>query len=61
MKITVDREKCIGCSTCVNLCGDCFELIDGKSRVKDNVDKCESCDLDEVATACPVGAITLEK
>ena len=61
MKITVDQEKCIGCSTCVNLCEDCFELIDGKSHAKEGVEECKSCDLDEVVTSCPVGAITVEK
>lgn len=59
MKINVDKEKCIGCGTCVSLCEECFELKDGISHPKK--DACESCDLKEVADSCPVGAISIEK
>ncbi len=60
MKIEVDRDTCIGCMTCVNLCPDCFEMKEGKSSVKEGVDKC-GCDLSEVAESCPVEAITIKE
>jgi len=60
MKIVVDREKCIGCGTCVSLCPDCFEMKEGKSSVKAEVEKCD-CNLDEVIESCPVEAISENK
>lgn len=55
MKVRVDETKCIGCGTCASLCDKCFEVVGGVSRVKEP--NCESCDLKEVAGACPVEAI----
>lgn len=60
MKVKVDKEKCIGCGACVALCGEVFELKDGKSHVKENC-KCEDCDCcKQAAEQCPVDAITVE-
>ena len=60
MKIKVDREACIGCMTCVNLCPSCFEIKDAKSSPKADC-KEDECNLEEVVGSCPVGAITIEK
>lgn len=58
MKIKVEKENCIGCGTCAALCPDCFELgDDGKSHPIS--DFCFSCNLEDVADSCPVGAIKL--
>ena len=43
------------------MCGKCFELKDGVSHPKSEDCECSDCDLKEVAAACPVGAISLEK
>jgi len=59
MEITVDEDKCIGCGTCVALCEQCFEIVDGVSKVKKQ--ECEICNLEEVAQSCPTEAITIEK
>lgn len=61
MKITVDESKCIGCGTCVALCGECFEIKDGVSSVNKNAKSCTTCDLNEVADSCPVEAILVEE
>lgn len=59
MDLRVDREKCIGCGTCVALCQECFQLDEeGKSEVIKK--ECETCNLEDVASACPVGAIEIE-
>ncbi len=58
-KAKVDEAKCIGCGTCASLCGECFEIKNGISHFKPN--KCTDCNLDEVAEACPVEAITVEE
>ncbi len=59
MKITVDENICIGCGTCEVMCPDCFAVEDGVSKVK-KADGCESCNVKEVADACPVKAISVE-
>jgi ferredoxin len=58
-KIVIDESACVGCGLCVNNCPDCFEMVsDGVAKVKANA--CSSCDLHEVASQCPVNAITIE-
>lgn len=52
------NETCIGCSACVAIAGEVFELNDeGKSEVvyKENY---EGCDVDDAIAACPVDAIS---
>jgi len=58
-KVKIDEAKCIGCGTCVSICGDCFELVDGISHFKPG--ECEDCNLKEVAESCPVEAIIVEE
>ena len=58
-KILVDESKCVGCGLCVNNCSECFELNDeGIAVVKNS--ECDNCDLQEIASQCPVEAITVE-
>jgi ferredoxin len=58
-KVTVDENTCVGCGLCVNACADVFELNDeGIAKVKAN--KCADCDLHDIASQCPVNAITVE-
>ena len=56
-KVSVDKDKCLGCGLCVSLCPEVFELgEDGKSWVKNPQG---TCNLEEVVTGCPVEAISL--
>lgn len=58
-KIIVDKELCIGCGACVNLCPGVFELdSDGKSSViiKEGYGQ---CDYETAINSCPVGAIKI--
>jgi len=58
MKITIDKETCVGCGLCAGACPDRFEMNDsGIALVK--AGNC-SCDLNEVAAQCPVNAIHVE-
>ncbi len=60
MKPKVDQDKCIGCGTCASLCPSVFKLNElGKSEVISN--NYDNCDLKEVVSSCPSGAISLEK
>jgi len=58
-KITIDESTCTGCGLCASNCPEVFEVGD------DNIahvitDKCDTCDLKEVADECPVNAITVK-
>ena len=58
-KVSVNRNKCIGCGTCVNTC-DNFKLVDGKSMPKKAVVKEPGCNK-EAESLCPVHAISVKK
>ena len=54
-KVNVDKEKCTGCGTCVQVCPQgVFEMVDGKSVAK-HPDKCVGCRACEAS--CPADAI----
>jgi len=56
VKISVDKDKCIGCGLCASLCGQVFEMgSDGKAKVKAQKDI--SC-VKEAIESCPVNAIS---
>ncbi|KAB2840500.1 ferredoxin [bacterium] len=61
IKITIDREACIGASACVAAAGKTFALdAEGKSTVIDAQGD-EADHIRAAATACPTGAIQLEE
>ncbi len=53
----VDKNTCIGCCTCVNICPvGAISLKNGKAEIDPNICiKCGSCE-----GVCPVGAIKIE-
>ncbi|HLD27593.1 MAG TPA: ferredoxin [Patescibacteria group bacterium] len=57
MKIKINKDKCLGCGTCVALMPEVFEIdAEGKSMVKTS----EGLELEQVlmtAKSCPTGAI----
>lgn len=58
-KVTVDKDKCIGCGTCVALAPKSFKLgDDGKSFVIEPVGNDEAT-LKNAVESCPVDAIGL--
>ncbi|HFB84088.1 ferredoxin [Thermosulfuriphilus ammonigenes] len=60
-RLVVDRELCIGCGTCVELCPEVFELDEEeKSQVKDE-EACSRCDCQEAIDTCPVEAISWQE
>jgi len=60
MKAKVDREMCIGCGLCEEMCPEVFALDDeGKAYVLPDADF-SVCDLEEVANSCAAEAITVE-
>ncbi len=59
-KVKIDKQKCLGCGVCISLCPEVFELKDGKSKIKEEVDleKHKDC-IKQAAENCPVGAIEI--
>ena len=58
-KITVDKEKCIGCGACAAQC-DNFDIEDGKAKVKESQVDDIGCNK-EAADICPVDAIKIKE
>lgn len=57
MKVKVDKEKCIGCGTCVVIAPKTFKLgDDGKSQVIEPSGDDETT-IKEAVDSCPVDAI----
>jgi ferredoxin len=59
VKISVDKEKCIGCGACVSICPSGFKMVDGKAQEKAKEVKKATCEKD-AAESCPVQAIIIK-
>ncbi len=55
----VDKNKCIGCGTCVGMCPVGAISFDENGKAKIDKDKCIKCHTCE--GVCPVGAIEIDK
>lgn len=58
-KVSVDKDKCIGCGSCVALCDGNFEMKDGKAEAKKAISDLP-CNQD-AADTCPTQAIKIIK
>ncbi len=61
MKVKVDHNLCIGCGSCAMIAEEVFEMRDGKSYVKEEVEITKEMEemVKMAAQACPVGAISI--
>lgn len=61
MKVTIDRDSCIGCGLCADICPQVFEMdAEHIATVIAQPDATtESC-ANEAAESCPVSAIAVE-
>jgi pyruvate ferredoxin oxidoreductase delta subunit len=58
MKPEVNKEKCIGCATCVPYCPEAtIEIVDKKAEI--DFEYCKGCGV--CAQVCPVKAILVKK
>lgn len=59
VKVEIDKEKCIGCGTCVALCPEYFVMEGDKAVVlKSEADEA-SC-VEEAKSSCPTIAISVQ-
>lgn len=60
-KIIVDKDKCIGCGSCVSIAEDYFKLgKDGKPEIIRKYDEKDKDIVKEAIDVCPTNAITLK-
>jgi len=62
-KVAVDKDLCIGCGLCADMCPDVFELgDDGKADVKsEDAAKANIAGAKDAASTCPTEAIKVEE
>ena len=56
-KITIDDSLCTGCGLCAANCPDCFEM--GDDNLAHVIANSCDCDMNEIASQCPVNAIAV--
>ena len=62
MKATVDKDLCVGCCLCADLCPEVFQMEDDKAGVKvDEVPAGAEDACRDAAQQCPVEAIKIEE
>jgi ferredoxin len=61
IKITIDRDKCVGAGVCVALAPEVFQLDDEDKATVIAVDGAPIEDIRDAADRCPTGAITVEE
>lgn len=62
MKAYVDKDTCIGCELCTQICPDVFSMDDdGKSvAINDDISENLQDDAVEARDSCPVSAIDIK-
>ena len=63
LKVKVNKDACIGCGACADICPDVFEIDDdGLSKAKVETVKEENKDeVQDAADSCPTAAIEIEE
>ena len=60
MSVNVNRDDCIGCGVCAQICPDVFELDEDAGKAKVIRPEGSEC-AREAADSCPVGCISVEE
>jgi ferredoxin len=60
-KVTIDKDECIGCQSCVEICPDVFGFDEDeeKAYVLEDFDENADC-AEEAQASCPADCITVE-
>ncbi len=59
--VTIDKDECIGCQSCVEICPEVFGFDDDeeKAYVLDDFDQDADC-IEEAAASCPSDCIEVD-
>ena len=58
--LKINKDKCIGCGTCVSLYPDLFEMgADGKARIIDGINDMDKNRIKEIVASCPMAAVKI--
>jgi len=61
MKAIIDRDGCISCGLCVEICPEVFEFADdGLAKVAEHPTRSNIHQAHEAAESCPVQVISVE-
>lgn len=62
MRVTIDKDGCIGCGLCESICPDVFKINDeGKAEVtSSHIDIKHETDCQSAAGDCPVNVIKIK-
>jgi len=55
--VRIDKNRCIGCGICVNICPQGFNIVNRKAIIEDENASC----IIEAVNGCPQSAIILEE
>ncbi len=63
MRIRVDKDLCIGCEACIDICPEVFEMQDdiASAKIEDEIPEDLDDAVREAAEACPSQAIEIEE
>lgn len=62
MKVTIDRDGCIGCGLCADTCTEVFRIAeDGLAEVYASPSEKTADEVREAAENCPVSVIGVEE
>ncbi len=61
VKISIDREKCVGAAACAAIAPEVFQLDDEDKAVVIAADGAPLPDVREAERRCPTGAISVEE
>jgi ferredoxin len=63
MRVQVDKELCIGCESCVDLCPEVFDMEEdvAYTKIDDDIPEDMEDTCREAAEACPTEAIIVEE
>lgn len=63
MRVQVEKELCIGCESCVDLCPEVFDMEEdvAYTKIEDDIPEDLEDPCREAAEACPTEAIIIEE